>query len=202
MITIYGDPISGNCLKVKWVAERLAIPFTWIDVNVVKRESRTDSFLALNPAGQVPTIVLEDGRPLAQSNAIILHLAEGSALIPSDSYQRAKMLEWLFWEQYSHEPTIAVVRFQVKYLGRPRGELDPALIARAEAALALMERALADRTIAGRKFLVGDTLTLADVALVAYTRFAADGGFVVADYPAVEAWVGRIETELPIRDPR
>jgi glutathione S-transferase len=197
MITIYGDRISGNCLKVKWVAERLAIPFTWIDVNVVKRETRAASFLAMNPAGQVPTIVFENGRSLAQSNAIILHLAEGSALIPADSYQRAKMLEWMFWEQYSHEPTIAVVRFQVKYLGRPRSEVNPELVDRAEAALALMDRALA-----GGKFLVGETLTLADIALVAYTRFAADGGFALADYPAVEAWVGRVETELPIRDPR
>ena len=202
MITIYGDPISGNCLKVKWTAEKLAIPFTWIDVNVVKRETRSDEFLAMNPAGQVPTIVFEDGRTLAQSGAIILHLAEGSALIPADSYQRAKMLEWMFWEQYNHEPTVAVVRFQIKELGRPRSEVDPTLIAKAEAALALMDRALMDGARAGRKFLVGETLTLADIALVAYTRFAADGGFVLADYPAVEAWVGRIETELPIRDPR
>ncbi|MEJ0065051.1 MAG: glutathione S-transferase family protein [Caulobacteraceae bacterium] len=202
MITIYGDPISGNCLKVKWVAERLAIPFTWIDVNVVKRETRGDAFLAINPAGQVPVVVLEDGQPLAQSNAIILHLAEGSALIPADPYRRAKMLEWLFWEQYSHEPAVAVVRFQMKYLGRPRGELDPALIAKAEAALALLDRAVAGQALAGRNFLVGETLTLADIALVAYTRFAADGGFVLADYPALEAWVARVEDELPIKDPR
>ena len=197
MITIYGDAISGNCLKVKWTCERVGIPFTWVDVNVVKRETRSDAFLAMNPAGQVPTIVLEDGRALAQSNAIILHLAEESRLIPGDSYQRAKMLEWMFWEQYSHEPTLAVVRFQVKYLGRPRSEVNPELVARAEAALALMDRALS-----GRNFLVGETLTLADIALVAYTRFAADGGFVLADYPAVEAWVGRVEDELPIKDPR
>ncbi|HXQ17654.1 MAG TPA: glutathione S-transferase family protein [Caulobacteraceae bacterium] len=197
MITIYGDRISGNCLKVKWTAERLAIPFTWIDVNVVNRETRTETFLAMNPAGQVPTIVLEDGRPLAQSNAIILHLAERSALIPADAYERAKMFEWLFWEQYSHEPTIAVVRFQVKYLGKPRSEVDPALAARAEAALVLMDRALS-----GQQFLVGAQLTLADIALVAYTRFAADGGFDLADYPAVDAWVRRVEHELPIRDPR
>jgi glutathione S-transferase len=202
MITIYGDPISGNCLKVKWTAERLAIPFTWIDVNVVNRETRTERFLAVNPAGQVPTIVLEDGRPLAQSNAIILHLAEGSALIPEGAYERAKMLEWLFWEQYSHEPTIAVVRFQMKYLGKARDEVDPALVAKAEAALALMDRALSDAAAAGRDFLVGAQLTLADIALVAYTRFAADGGFDLADYPAVDAWVRRVEDELPIRDPR
>ena len=197
MIKIYGDPISGNCLKVKWTAERIGIPFTWVDVNVVNRETRTDAFLAMNPAGQVPTIVLDDGRTLAQSNAVILHLAEGSPLIPGDAYERAKMFEWLFWEQYSHEPYVAVARFQMKYLGRPRAEVDPALVARAEAALALMDRALARRD-----FLVGESLTLADIALVAYTRFAADGGFDLADYPAVEAWVGRVENELPIRDPR
>ena len=197
MITVYGDRISGNCLKVKWTCERLAIPFTWIDVDVVKRETRTDSFLALNPAGQVPTILLEDGRPLAQSNAIILHLAEDSGLIPADRYDRGKMLEWLFWEQYSHEPTIAVVRFQMKYLGKPRSEIDPGLIQRGEAAFALMERALGART-----FLVGNALTLADIALVAYTRFARDGGFDLGDWPAVDAWVRRVETELPIRDPR
>jgi glutathione S-transferase len=197
MITIYGDPISGNCLKVKWTCERLAIPFAWIDVNVVNRETRTDAFLAMNPAGQVPIIVLDDGRTLAQSNAIILHLAEGSALTPADPYDRAKMFEWLFWEQYSHEPTIAVVRFQMKYLGRPRAEVDAALIARAEAALELLDRALESR-----RFLVADHLTLADIALVAYTRFAHDGGFVLADYPAVDAWVRRVETELPIKEPR
>jgi glutathione S-transferase len=202
MIKIYGDPISGNCLKVKWTAERIGIPFTWVDVNVVNRETRTEAFLAMNPAGQAPTIVLDDGRPLAQSNAIILHLAEGSALIPADAYDRAKMFEWLFWEQYSHEPTIAVVRFQMKYLGRPRGEVDPSLIARAEAALTLMDRALATGALNGRDFLVGSTLTLADIALVAYTRFAADGGFDLADYPAVAAWVRRVEQALPIREPR
>jgi len=197
MITIYGDAISGNCLKVKWVCEKLAIPFAWVDVNVVNRDTRSDDFLAMNPAGQVPTIVLDDGRPLAQSNAIMLYLAVGSTLIPTDPYQRAKMFEWLFWEQYSHEPTIAVVRFQMKYLGRSRAELDPALIAKAEAALALMQRALD-----GRPYLVGDDLTLADIALVAYTRFAHDGGFELADFPTLEAWVRRVETELPIRDPR
>ena len=197
MITIYGDRISGNCLKVKWTCERLAIPFTWIDVDVVKNETRTNQFLTLNPAGQVPTIVFEDGRALAQSNAIMLHLAEGSALIPADPYERGKIFECLFWEQYSHEPAIAVARFQVKYLGRAVADLDPKLVARGVAALALMERALESRP-----FLVGNSLTLADVALVAYTRFAADGGFVLADHPAVDAWVGRVEQALPIEDPR
>ena len=105
---IYGDSISGNCLKVKWVADLLGLSYDWIESSVLVGASRTPAFLALNPAGQVPTVILDDGRPLAQSNAIIFHLAEGSALIPSDPYDRARMLEWMFWEQYSHEPYIAV----------------------------------------------------------------------------------------------
>jgi glutathione S-transferase len=197
MLTIYGDPISGNCLKVKWTAERLAIPYTWRDVDVTKSETRTPAFLALNPVGQVPTVVLDDGRMLAQSNAIILHLAEGSELIPADAYQRAKLLEWLFWEQYSHEPYVAVARFQVKYLGKPASDLEPRIVERGKAALARMDAALM-----GREFLVGASLTLADIALVAYTRMAADGGFTLADYPAVAAWVDRVEAILPIRESR
>lgn len=197
MITIYGDQISGNCLKVAWTAQRLRIRYAWKDLSVVKGDTRTRAFLSLNPAGQVPVLILEDGRALAQSGAILLHLAEGSPLIPQDAYQRAKMLEWLFWEQYSHEPCIAVARYQMKFLGRRREELDPQLFERGAAALALMDRALG-----GGGFLVGEELTLADIALVAYTRMAGDGGFALADYPAVEAWVRRVERELPIGDPR
>jgi glutathione S-transferase len=196
MITIFGDSISGNCLKVKWTAERLGIPFTWKEVDVTKSETRTPEFLRMNPAGQVPTVVLEDGRALAQSNAIILHLAEGSSLIPGDAYERAKMLEWMFWEQYSHEPAVAVARFQMKYLGKRREELDAKLVERGEAALARLEQGLA-----GREFLVGDRLSLADITLVAYTRVAHDGGFNLADYPAVQAWIARVEAAIPIGDP-
>ncbi|HQT52932.1 MAG TPA: glutathione S-transferase N-terminal domain-containing protein, partial [Phenylobacterium sp.] len=101
---IFGDSISGNCLKVKWTADHLRLSYDWIETDVLKAATRTPEFLALNPAGQVPAVILDDGRPLAQSNAIILHLAEGSALIPADPYDRARMLEWMFWEQYSHEP--------------------------------------------------------------------------------------------------
>jgi glutathione S-transferase len=192
-IRIYGDAVSGNCLKVKWTAQRLGIPFTWIDVDVVKGETRTVSFLALNPAGQVPLVVLADGRTLAQSGAIILHLAEGSELIPVDAYQRARMLEWMFWEQYSHETAIAVARFQMKYLGKTRAEMDPRLFERGAVALSRMEAGLS-----GGGFLVGDALTLADIALVAYTRMAHEGGFDLADYPAVQRWVTLVEAALPI----
>jgi glutathione S-transferase len=196
MIRIYGDSISGNCLKVKWTAERLGLAFDWTEMSVTNGDTRTEAFLKLNPAGQVPTVILEDGRPLAQSNAIILHLAEGSDLIPRDAYQRAKMFEWLFWEQYSHEPYVAVARFQMKYLGKARAELDPKLVERGAAALARLESALA-----AADFLLGDALSLADISLVAYTRMAHDGGFDLADYPAVRAWVRRMEAALPIRDP-
>lgn len=196
MITIYGDPISGNCLKVKWTCEHLGVPFTWKDISVTKGETRTPQFLAMNPAGQVPTVLLDDGRPLAQSNAIILHLAEGSSLVPKDAFERAKMLEWMFWEQYSHEPAIAVARFQMKELGRPREALDPKLFERGEAALVRLEESLR-----GREFLVGDGVSLADIALVAYTRMAGDGGFRLADYPAVQTWIAAVEAAVPIEDP-
>ena len=191
---IYGDKKSGNCLKVSWTADFLGLPYQWIETDIMQGESRTPAFLALNPAGQVPAVVFDDGRALAQTNAIILHLAEGSALIPADAYDRARMLEWMFWEQYSHEPYVAVARFQVRYLGKPVEELEPRLVERGAAALARLEQGLA-----GTPFLVGDVVTLADVALVAYTRVAHEGGFSLELYPAVKAWVARVEQALNIR---
>ncbi|MDP1632948.1 MAG: glutathione S-transferase family protein [Caulobacter sp.] len=193
MLTVYGDEKSGNCLKVRWTAEKLAIPYRWRELDVLRSETRTPDFLALNPAGQVPLAILADGRALAQSNAIIVHLAEGSALIPADSYDRARMFEWLFWEQYSHEPYVAVARFQMVYLGKPREALDPNLVQRGRAALQRLEDGLEETA-----FLVGDHVSLADVALVAYTRLAPEGGFDLADYPRVVAWVARVEAELGI----
>lgn len=173
----------------------LGVAYDWIETGVLNGETRTSAFLALNPAGQVPLVVLTDGRPLAQSNAVILHFAEGSALIPADAYQRAKMLEWLFWEQYSHEPYVAVLRFQVKYLGTLLEAVDPKLIERSHVALARMEAALATRT-----FLVGESVTLSDIALVAYTRMAPDVGLSLDSYPALLAWIARVEVALNIRD--
>jgi glutathione S-transferase len=190
---IYGDSISGNCLKVKWVADYVGRAYRWIETDVTVGATRTPQFLAMNPAGQVPTVILDDGRPLAQSNAIIIHLAEGSELIPADAYDRARMLEWMFWEQYSHEPYVAVVRFQVKYQGKPMSEVEPRLIERGKAALQRLEDGLASSS-----FLVGERVSLADVALVAYTRMAGDGGFVLADYPRVQAWIDRVEQALHI----
>jgi glutathione S-transferase len=188
---IYGDINSGNCLKVKWVCDKLALPYAWIDIDTLKGESRTPDFLKLNSAGQVPTVVLGDGRALAQSNGIIRYLARGSDLIPADAYDAAKMDEWLFWEQYSHEPYVAVCRFQMVYLGKPASDLDPDKVKRGYAALARMEHHLA-----ATRFLVDDFVSLADVALLAYTRVAHEGGFDLDNYAAVLRWIGETERFL------
>ena len=157
--------------------------------------SRTPEFLLLSPFGQVPLLVREDGRALAQSNAIILHLGEGTAWIPTDAWERAKMLEWLFWEQYSHEPYVAVARFQRVYAGKTADEVEPRLIERGHAALARMETALAVTDwLAG-----GHAATVADLALVAYTRVADEGGFEMGGYPNVRDWIGRVETAFGIK---
>ena len=192
-LTIYGDERSGNCLKVKWVAERLGLTYRWVTMEVGTGAVRNPEFLAINPFGQVPTVVLPDGRPLAQSNAIILHLAEGSHLIPEDAYDRSRMLEWLFWEQYSHEIYIAVRRYQMMILGKKPAELDPKLEERGLLALAHMEGALA-----ASPYLVGFDPSLADIALVAYTRVAPEGGFDLAPYPRIRAWISQMERMLRI----
>ena len=190
-ITLYGSSDSGNCLKCKWVAARLGVPVRWIEINTITGETRTPEFLAINPSGQVPVAILADGRMLAQSNAIMLHLAERSELAPSDAYDRAKMFEWLFWEQYSHEPAIAGRIARKHFLKQRDEDLDPVLIIKGKAALARMETQLRNTP-----YLVGAALTLADIALVAYTRYAHRGGFELADYPAVRDWVQRVEGEL------
>jgi glutathione S-transferase len=192
-MTIYGDSISGNCLKVKFVADRLGLPYEWVETDVLKGDTRTPEFLALNPAGQVPLVVFADNGPLAQSNAIMLHLADGTDLIPADPFERALMYQWLFWEQYSHEPTIAVLRFHRQYLKKTDAEIAPDLITRCGKVLALMNSHLA-----GAHYFVGEKLSLADIALVAYTRFAHQAHLDLAQYPHVQGWVRRIEDELKI----
>lgn len=188
---IYGDMGSGNCLKVKYTADFLDIPYEWVEVDIMQGESRTPEYLAVNPAGQVPTVVFEDGRTLAESNAIILHLAEGSALVPADAFERAKVNELLFWEQYSHEPYVAVCRYQMVYLGKPKEEREAWRVERGEAALDHMEGLLD-----GKDWLVGGQLTLADISLLAYTRLAGEGGFDLTGRPNLQAWVTRCEKIL------
>jgi glutathione S-transferase len=173
------------------VCDHLALPYDWIAVDTLKGETRTAEFLKLNSAGQVPTVELDDGRTLAQSNAIIRYLARGSRLIPSDAYAEGKMDEWLFWEQYSHEPYIAVCRFQMFYLGKPASDLDPEKVKRGYAALTRMEQQLALSP-----FLAGENVSLADVSLLAYTRLAHEGGFDLDRYAAVRRWIGEAEKFL------
>ena len=190
-ITLYGASTSGNCLKTRWIADLMGIEYEWREMDVFAGDTRKDDFLAINPAGQVPCMVREDGRILAQSNAIMMFLADGSALIPEDPFERAKMMEWMFWEQYSHEPAIAVRRAQLKFMDVPESEIDPMLMQKGRRALGVMELRLM-----AREFIVGEHFTLADVALVAYTRVAHEGGFDLEDFPAVRSWVHRVEREL------
>jgi len=193
MLTVYGDIRSGNCLKVRWLLTRLGIDYQWIETDVMSGTTRTPEFLKMNPAGQLPIAVLADGRALAQSNAILVHMAEGSPWIPADPFARAKMFEWLFWEQYSHEPYIAVARFQRTLGGKAAADVEPRLMERGRAALARMEAALA-----AADWLAGDGPTIADLALVAYTRVAPEGGFDLEPYPAVRAWMARVEAVFGI----
>lgn len=188
---IYGDNRSGNCLKVKYVCDYLGIPYDWNEVDVLSGVTRSTDFLKINPAGQIPTVVFDNGRVLAQSNAIMRYLARDSDLIPADRWLEAKMDEWLFWEQYSHEPSIAVVRFLVVLKGVPRPEIDSTLINKGESALDRMELALADQ-----KYIVGEQLSLADIALLAYTQFAEEGGFSLEERTATQAWLERVRAGL------
>ena len=194
-LTLYGDPISGNCLKTKWTADYLGLDYDWVPLDILKGETRTDEFLAINPFGQIPTAVLASGEVLTQSNAIIVHLAETADgdLLPRDPFRRSQVFKWLFWEQNSHEPYIAGRRFRKAYLGHDDSKIDDEWLPRGYAALALMEKTLCDTP-----FLAGDALTLADICVVAYTRVANEGGFDLSDYPKVRDWISRVENALSI----
>lgn len=186
---IYGDIQSGNCYKVKLLASLLDIEHEWIHVDILEGETNTREFLSKNPNGKIPLLELEDGHYLWESNAILNYLAEGSEFLPVDNFERAKVLQWQFFEQYSHEPYIAVARYIAKYLGLPdnrKSEYE----ARQEGghkALAVMETQLS-RT----PYLTGERLTIADISLYGYTHVAHEGGFDVTRYPAVCTWLKKI----------
>ncbi|MGY2050997.1 glutathione S-transferase family protein [Methylobacterium sp. JK268] len=188
---LYGDLMSGNCLKVTYVADVLGLPYTLVPIDIMRGETRTPEFLARFPMGQVPGVVFDDGRTLAQSNAILRFLARGSRLLPEDPWIQAEIDQWLFWEQYSHEPTIAVCRFHMRYRGEPAETRDPKKVAGGEAALDLMER----RLVAAPWF-AGEAFTIADIALFAYTQFADEGGFSLSARPAVRDWLARCTRDL------
>jgi len=191
---IFGDIDSGNCLKVKYTADALGLAYEWVPVDIMRGESRTPAFLAMSPMGQVPVVQLDDGRALAQSNAIIRYLARGTRLLPDDPFAQAQIDAWLFWEQNSHEFFVAGARFQMVYLGRARSQREPLRVERGDQALDFMDRALADRA-----YLTGDDFTIADIALVAYTRLAGQGGFDLSTRTNVGAWIGRCEQALGLQ---
>ena len=191
-VLLYDSPVSGNCYKVRLLLAHLGVAYERRTVDVVDRSGREELLGHLNPAQRVPTLVLDDGRSLAESNAILWYFGEGTRFVPEDRLERARVLQWLFFEQYDHEPAIAVARFLKGYSGRPelfearRDELLP----RGYRALDAMERHLADR-----EWLVGDGLTLADVSLYAYTHAADEGGFDLGRYPAIRGWLDRVAAE-------
>ncbi|MAD00431.1 glutathione S-transferase [Pseudomonas abyssi] len=188
---IYGDHRSGNCYKLELLCALLDLDYEWQTVDIMRGDTRTPDFLARNPNAKVPLLELDDGRCLAESNAILLFLAEGSRLVPTEPFSRARMLQWLFFEQYSHEPYIAVARFIALYLGLPEERRADYLSKQAGGynALDVMETQLQSSP-----YLVADEPSLADIALYAYTHVAADGGFELTGYPAITAWLRRIES--------
>lgn len=192
MLTVYGDLQSGNCYKIKLLLNQLGLPHNWIHVDILEKQTRTPEFLARNPNGRIPLLELEDGTCLAESNAILHYLAEGTSFLPSERLEHAQILQWLFFEQYSHEPYIATSRYIILYLARP-AEYEAKLEekqAPGYAALGVMERHLANR-----QFFVGERYTIADIGLYAYTHVAHEGGFDLSGFPAVQAWLERVRSQ-------
>jgi len=189
---VYGMSTSGNCYKVRLLLEQLQQAYEWIEIDVRTGLTREPEFLGRNPNGRVPTLEYEPGKFLAESDAILVYLAEGSAFWPQQRLQRAQALQWMFFEQYSHEPYIAVARFICTILPAQherRAEL-PRLHERGYQALAVMEQHLARE-----RFFASDAYSIADIALYAYTHAAADGGFELQRFPAVRAWIARVESQ-------
>jgi glutathione S-transferase len=192
MFTVFGMSDSGNCYKVRLALEQLGLPYRWVEVDPGRGETRTPEFLARNANGKVPTLELEDGSHLAESNAILNYLADGSALLPQDRLQRARVLQWMFFEQYSHEHYVAVARAILRYQppDSPRRAELPRLLERGNHALAVMERHLEREP-----FFAAGRYTVADIALYAYTHCAADGGFELSAYPAIGRWLQRVRSQ-------
>ncbi len=189
---LYNSAVSGNCYKVRLLLAHLGLEYEIVELSVIDRSDRADVLGELNPGLRVPTLVLDDGRPLAESNAILWYFGEGTRYLPEDPYERAQVLQWQFFEQYSHEPNIAVARFWKAYSGRPE-EFErhrKRLLAGGYAALDAMERGLA-----GREFFVGGSYSLADISLYAYTHVAHEGEFDLEPYPAIRAWLERVAAQ-------
>jgi glutathione S-transferase len=187
---LYDNPASGNCYKVRLLLARLGLDYERRELDVVDRSNRMDVLGDLNPGLRVPTLVLDDGRPLGESGAILWYLADGGELVPSDPYERAQVLQWMFFEQYSHEPYVAVARFWLT-----KGiEVDPETLAERQRVGYLAFDAM-EGHLAGRSYLVGERCSIADIALYAYTHVADEGGFDIASYPAIRAWLDRVAAQ-------
>jgi glutathione S-transferase len=187
---LYNSQVSGNCYKVRLLFSHLGLDYEKREVDVIDRSGRRELLGELNPALRVPTLVLDDGRPLAESNAILFYFAEGTEYLPADRFARAQVLQWLFFEQYSHEPYIAVARFwRIAGIVPPQSELE-AKERGGQAALRALDQHLTDNP-----FLVGGRYTIADIALYAYTHVAPEGGFELEPHPAIGAWLARVDTQ-------
>jgi glutathione S-transferase len=189
---LYNSAVSGNCYKVRLLAAQLGLPLELVELDVIDRSNRGDVLGGLNPALRVPTLVLDDGRALGESGAILCFLAEGTPFLPDDRFQRAQVLQWLFFEQYDLEPNIAVARFWLAISGTPErwaAEL-PAKQEAGNRTLAAMERHLGEHA-----YLVGERYSVADIALYGYTNVAEEGGFELTRYPAVQAWLARVAAQ-------
>ena len=189
---LYNSPVSGNCYKVRLLLAHLGLEYETVDVSVVDRSNRAALLGDLNPGLRVPTIVLGDGRPLAESNAILWYFGDGTRYVPEDSYERAQVLQWQFFEQYSHEPNIAVARFWLTYSGTPE-RFEAELPARTKAGCAALDAM--EHHLDGREFFVGDRYSLADISLYAYTHVAHEGGFDLEPYPAIRSWLTRVSEQ-------
>jgi len=190
MFKIYGDSQSGNCYKIQLLTSFLQLKHEWHHVDILAGDTKQSAFLSKNPNGKIPLLALPDNRYLTESNAILNYLAAETHLLPTDSFELAKVQQWQFFEQYSHEPYIAVARFIAKYLGLPKDRLAEykAKHHNGYKALSVMETQLTTTP-----YLIGEQLTTADISLYAYTHVAHEGGFQLADYPAILAWLERIQ---------
>jgi glutathione S-transferase len=189
-VLLYNSAVSGNCYKVRLLFSHLGIEYETVELSVVDRSNRPEVLGGLNPAQRVPTLVLDDGRPLGESNAILWYFGDGTEYVPIDPYERAQVLQWQFFEQYQHEPAIAVARFLIAYSELPPEQYEkrlPGLTKSGYVALDAMERHLADHA-----YLVGERYSLADISLYAYTHVAPEGGFDLESYPAIRAWLDRV----------
>ena len=189
---LYDSPVSGNCYKVRLLLAHLALPYERQTMDVVERSNRAEVLGGLNPPLRVPTLVLDDGRALAESGAILWYFGEGTRFVPEDPYERAQVLQWMFFEQYDHEPAIAVARFWLAYSGRRESVRDRLDDWQSQGLRALSAM---DQHLDGLTWFVGDAMTIADVALYAYTHVADEGGFDLEPFAAIRAWLENVASQ-------